>query len=461
MRTKYTPIFSNLVALSTFLLLISGCAPTVKTSDYASLIKSSSQARSLGHEDLAANDLKEAFEKLPGKGDSKRIEAVNQLYPEILALSQDLKKSGRISLSKTLLDLAIEIESECTIVGKRSAAMLKKESDDVFDIEEKILAGATTSNGLKTKIDELEKITTRLKADLQAGDYKRVAADGVKHMEVVRTASGTASSAYRDARDTYIDALEMQKELTQAITLLERDAKELNTFSHDDLKSGNEDSFENAYFLTPLFGKIARLQERVGELESAHKNATRQIKLAKLLGGKMTVDLAIGQIILAGIEKEQGKFREALQLVDRTTDLLDSAGAPRAVRIYALRLQAELNEQAGKIAQADGAYKVIIEKSEKVEPRETIKSLASAAAFYRSQNDEKMFQRLKTKIVALSDSKGEFPDANALAFEKLGDSAAHVNKSAEALSWYQKALLFASDYQKHKLEKKISAFKKS
>jgi hypothetical protein len=92
------------VLLSMFLLIIlnvtSGCSGPAKKDDFAGLMKSAQTARSTGHEDLAANCLKDAFDKLPAKDNAARVQAINQIYPEILALASDLRESGRFFLYK-------------------------------------------------------------------------------------------------------------------------------------------------------------------------------------------------------------------------------------------------------------------------------------------------------------------------------------------------------------------------
>ncbi len=187
---------NSILISATALLFVGGCTNVPPKSDFNGLLKSSADARSIGHEDQAANDLKEAFDLLPQKSDPKREQAVNQLYTQILALAADLKKSGRLSLSNTMYEKAISIETECTLADKPSATDLRKETDEVFAQEEKILATASNTPDLRAKEKEFRHTSDILKKLYEKGEYRKVENEGIKHLESVRGMCGTDDTLY-------------------------------------------------------------------------------------------------------------------------------------------------------------------------------------------------------------------------------------------------------------------------
>jgi hypothetical protein len=303
-KRRFYPLSQFLTAnmLAVIMLLsLAGCGGDSKSAQFEKLIKSSNKARSIGHEDLAANDLKEALEFLPATNDPDRVTAVNIIYPEILALAADLRKSGRLSLSNTMYDRAIEIERECTIAGKESAISLKQETEKMFDMEENILTEATTSNDLRKKENALAATTIKYEEILGRGDYARIHGEGMKHFERIRTVSGEAGQLHDGMRKVMLNLLKAEDKVSEAIALVKRDVKALDTFTDEDLKKGNEDSIQNAYFLRTALAELALLQAPFGDLQEAEVNARRSLSLAVTLGGKLVQEKAMSQFALAEV----------------------------------------------------------------------------------------------------------------------------------------------------------------
>ncbi len=174
-------------------------------------------------------------------------------HPEVLALASDLRQSGRFSLSKTILDKAIEIESECTIEGKKSAIDVKAETEKTGDLELSLLKRADKVNELKGELKQLKHTTRDLMKQFQRGDYQSVARDGRAHLEVMRKTRGVASNAYCNARDLVVDSLLYEDKVKAAIKLLEDDVSELRDFKDEDLKNADEDAARVSNFFSQSF----------------------------------------------------------------------------------------------------------------------------------------------------------------------------------------------------------------
>jgi tetratricopeptide (TPR) repeat protein len=451
---------SILISL-TALLLIGGCTNAQTKSDFDGLLKSSATARSIGHEDLAANDLKEAFDSLPPNDDPKRVQRVNQLYPQLLALAADLKKSGRLSLSNTMYEKAMAIEAECTLADKPSATALRKETDEVFAQEEKILATASNTPDLRLKEKEFRNTSEVLKKLFAKGEYRKVETEGLKHSESVRALCGTDSALYDEARKVYIDTLLVQDKLAPALALLERDLKELDTFSEDDLKNADADAIQNAFFLCSTLCEIAQLKTIIGELDEAEKTARRSLRLVNILGGRMVLETALSQIVLADVLMRKGQNQEALVLARSSYKLLATIKSTPSDQIRAMRMIAVLENLLGQkdlakrdfsnLANLFTAYPRI---------RESWISFAVAAAYYRAQGDKQGFLRLKDRAIKATLSKNISKFDVLTVFETLGDSAFQASEFSEALSFYEKALQYSSNFRKEELERKIERSKK-
>ncbi len=430
-------------------------------SDFTGLLKSSADARSIGHEDQAANDLKDAFDLLPPKSDPKREQSVNQLYTQILALAADLKKSGRLSLSNTMYDKAIAIETECTLADKPSATALRKETDEVFAQEEKILATASNTPDLRAKEKEFRHTSDILKKLYEKGEYRKVETEGIKHLERVRGMCGTDDTLYDEARKTYIDTLLAQDKLAPALALLERDAKELDTFSEDDLKNADEDAIQHAFFLRSTLCEIAQIKTIMGELDNAEKTARRSLKLVKMLGGRMVLETALSQLALADVLIKKGETREALSLARSSYRLLGTIKSTPADQIHSMRIIAMLEDLFGdkELAKRDFSS---LSNLFTAYPRipESWVSFAVAAAYYRAQGDERGFLRLKDRAIKATLSKNISRFNVRTIFETLGDSALRTSEFSEALGFYQKALQYSSSIKNEELEEKIERCRK-
>lgn len=276
---------------TTAIMCLAACGQTVKKDVFADLINDGAQARSTGHEDRAANSLKEAFEMLPPVGSPKRVECVNRLYPEILALSADLRRSGRFSLSKTMLDKAIEIESECNLPDKKSAVALKEETEKVGEMELSLLKRADKAKELRFELKQLKHTTRDLAKQFASGDFEQVARDGRAHLEVLRKTRGVASKAYCDARRLIIESMLHQGNPEGALKLLEDDVLELNTFKDSELMNADEEAVENALFLSPLLAQISGLQLTLGKKLKQRRVRAAHLRLQKSLAARLTLML--------------------------------------------------------------------------------------------------------------------------------------------------------------------------
>lgn len=439
------------------LFSMTGCGDDPRKANFEKLIKSSNKARSIGHEDLAANDLKEALELLPANATSERTKSINLIYPEILALAADLRKSGRLSLSKTMYDRAIAIERDCTLPDKASASALKKETENMLDIEENILTKATSTNDLKTKEAALEATTSKFRDALAAGDYATIHKDGMKHLERVRMVSGEAAQLYESIRKVVLNALRAEDKFADAIILLKRDAKALDTFTEEDLKSADTDSYQNAFFLCTTLCDLGQFQGAAGELQDAEASARRSIHLANTLGGKMLQETALSQIALSDLLRMKGQNEQALALAKNSLTLLEKANSGWGYRVRCLALSARIEDALGNKQSAEKICSSIVEiNAETRAIDDTITSLAVAAAYFQKIGNEKKFSQAKELMIAKIMSPKATFYARQAAFEMLGDSTRNLSKFAEAVSYYQRALKYSSKEHKVKLEEKIS-----
>lgn len=438
-----------------------GCASADEKSKFAGLIQSSIEARAIGHEDLAANDLKEAYELLPPKSDSKRVLAVNQLYPEIIELARDLGKSGRFSLSHTMFDKAIEIEPECTIAGKLSATALKQETEEVFDTEEKILGRGSNVNGLRAREKQLRHISDILKKRFEKGEFSAVEAEATKHLEVVRAACGTASPQYEEVRKVLIDSRVRLDKLTEVMELLNRDAKELDTFTLDKLKNADEDAVQNACFLGTTLSYKATLETILGPLDEAERNARRSLKLVNTLGGTLRWEKALSEMALADVLRRKGQANEALALALSSQKMMATIAATNRDRIYCLTMLCQLEGALGQKQQAQRDFANLLNLVS-VSPNslESAIALANAAAFYRVHGDEAKYAKLEEKALLAALSKGQAKIAAQAVFETLGDSSLQVSKFSDAQNFYQKAMPYSSNFQMERVKSKIEDCKK-
>lgn len=441
---------------------LTGCGETVKKEDLSALIRDAAAARSSGHEDRAANSLKEAFDLLPAPGQPKRVDCINKIYPEILALALDLRQSGRFSLSKTMLDKAIEIESECTLPDKKSATALKAETEKVGDMEISLLKRADKAKEFRLELKQLKHTTRDLVKQFDSGDFEQVARDGRAHLEVLRKTRGAASNAYCDARRLVIDSMLQQGNTEGALNLLEDDVSELNRFNDRDLANADEDAVESALFLSPLLAQISDLQLCLGKENEARKNAERSIEIARILGGKANPDAATGMLVLATIMKDHGKEREALEMAKNALPLMSKVKHQHANWVRCLYTIAQLEDSLGKTSEAERDFDRLISDAERHEQRgATGVSLAIAAAFYRARGEKEKYNALKDKAIKIALNKNEPPNSARLIYETLGDSCVRASKFSEALPYFGTALKFASKLQKEVLEKKIAACKKN
>ncbi len=441
--------------------MLVACTTADEKDKFAGLIQSSIKARSVGHEDLSANDLKEAFELLPPPGDPKRVEAVNQLYPEIVELARELGKSGRFSLSHTMYDKAIEIEQECTIAGKSSAAALKQETEKVFDTEEKILDRASSSNDLRTREKQLRHTTDNLKKRYEKGEYLTVEAEAKQHLEVVRAALGTASPQYDEIRKVVIDSQVRLDKMPDALGLLNRDEKELDTFTLEGLRNADEDAVQNALFLsTTLFNK-ANLETIAGPLDEAERHARRSLELVNTLGGTFRLEKALSEMALANVLSRKGDESEALNLARKAQKMLETVNTSKGDRISSLSLIGRLEDKLGQKQQAQVDFTNLL-KLVSASPGlvESTIAYAYAAAFYRARGAEPVFSKLKEKALASAMAKGQSKIAAQAVFETLGDSSFHVLQFSEALDFYSKAMPYSSNFQLERIKMKIEDCKK-
>jgi tetratricopeptide (TPR) repeat protein len=447
------------VLLSIFVLV--GCASTDERSKFAGLIQASINARSVGHEDLAANDLKESYELLPPEGDPKRVQAVNQLYPEIIELARELGKSGRFSLSHTMYDKAIEIEKECTIAGKPSATALKQESEKVFDSEEKILDRAASSNDLTTKEKQLRSTSDILEKRFEKGEYQAVEIEAKKHLEVVRAAFGTASPQYDKIRRVVIGSQVRQDKFSKALDLLNRDEKELDTFTMEGLKNADEDAVQNALFLSTTLCSKANLETIVGPLNEAERHARRSLELVSTLGGTFRLEKALSDMALANVLSRKGGEKEALDLARDAQKMLETISCPKRDRIYCLSMICRLEDKLGQKQQAQGDFTHLLKQvSASPELAESTIAYAYAAAFNRARGDEASFSKLKEKALASVTAKGQSKIAAQAVFETLGDSSFHIRQFSEALDFYSKAMPYSSNFQMERIKMKVEDCKK-
>ena len=465
LKKRFSPtaqfLTSNMLA-AIMLFSLTGCGETSKRADFEKLIKSSNKARSIGHEDLAANDLKEALELLPPQSNSERTAAVNLIYPEILALAADLRKSGRLSLSNTMYDRAIEIENDCTLPDKASAASLKKETEKMFDIEESILAKATSTNDLRSKEEALEATTNRFKDSLSKGDYENIHKEGMKHFERVRVVSGEAGNLYDGIRRVVLNALKAEDKYSESIALLRRDVKSLDTFTEEDLKSADTDSIQDAFYLSSTLCDLAQLQAATGDLQEAEANARRALRLATLLGGKMVQEKAFSQIALADILRIKGQNEEALPLAKGAFAMMETANFSLGYRARGLAQIAKIEEALGNKKDAEKSCDSIFELTKEARPVEDIiDSLAFATTYFQTTGNEKKFLRTKELLLAKTLSPKAPYYSNAAAFETLGDSSRRLSKFSEAVGYYQLAQKYCSKEHAEKLEQKITDCKQN
>jgi len=452
---------ANMLAVI-MLLSLAGCGGDSKSAQFEKLIKSSNKARSIGHEDLAANDLKEALEFLPATNDPDRVTAVNIIYPEILALAADLRKSGRLSLSNTMYDRAIEIERECTIAGKESAISLKQETEKMFDMEENILTEATTSNDLRKKENELAAITIKYEEILARGDYAKVHGEGMKHFERIRSVSGEAGQLHNGMRKVILNLLKAEDRISEAIALVKRDVKALDTFTDEDLKKGNEDSIQNAYFLRTALAELALLQAEVGDLQEAEVNARRSLSLTVMLGGKLVQEKAMSQFALAEVLRVKGQNAPALSLAKDSYDLLERARSGSSNKLCCLTLSVQAEAALGNKKNAEKACDLIIEIAKEARATDaTVASLACASVYFQNSGNEKKFLQAKDLLMAKMQSPKASFYANSAALEQLGDSSKKLSKFSEAVSYYQGALKYSSAEHKEKINQKIADCKKN
>lgn len=313
---------SKICLLSSALVLFAaGCAPVSDKPDISKLIKSSIEARAAGHEDLAANDLKEAYENLPTRGPG-RVEAINQLYVPTLDLAADLRKSGRLSLSNTMYDKAIEIEPECTLGGRSSARRLKRETEEVFDTEERIITNQSTYSAQKARIKALQDKTESLERRVLTDDPKPLEDEAIKHLDVIRNSFGVASSQYVDAVRATGEILIKLNKAPVAVRILEVDIRQLSEPKIESIKTGDIDAVQDLYFHIPLKSELAYLQIKTGQLDEAEQNARKSCELAKCVGGEMKSRLAVAQLTLATVLNLKGDKEGALRLLKETLPLL-------------------------------------------------------------------------------------------------------------------------------------------
>ncbi len=448
--------------LAATLCICAGCSRLPQENNFNSLIQSSQKSRSLGHEDAAANDLKEAFEKLPPRENAQRVQSVNQLYPEILALASALRQSGRFSLSKTLLDMGIEIEPECTIDGKQSARALKEETEKFGDMEISLLKRADKAKELRQELKQLKHTTKDLSKAFLNGEYKQVARTGRAHLETLRKTRGAASNAYCDARRIVVQSMLYDDNTDSAIKLLEDDIPELSNFKDEDLKNADEESVESALFLSPLLSQIADLQFSMGRYQQAEKNARRSFELAVILGGKMDQDSALSQVVLANILRVKGKDKEALTAAESVMPYFDKSNGSRESWLRCLFTIAELEEALGQTRAAKKDFDRLIEAADhSAQPGNSCIALALAAAFYRQQGDERKYVQLRDKAIQSAAGKGEPRASLKSVYETLGDCSQRFSKFSEALGFYETALPYANKFQSESLGKKIASCKKN
>jgi len=313
-RLSAGKIYLLCLTLSTFAY---GCAPAQVKPDIAALIKSSIAARTAGHEDLAANELKEAYEQLPPGNSPKRLEAINQLYLPTLDLAAELSKSGRFSLSKTMYDKAIEVEAECTLANKPSATKLKRETEKVFETEETIMTKAATGGEMKTKIVELQNKTKDLASRLSTDEPSKIEREARKHLEVMRSSFGVASYQYLDTLRVLNKAMSKQGAYAQAIEIVETDIKHLTDFKQEDLKNADADAIQNVYFLIPLYCELSSLQVKDSRFDDAVKAARKAQEFATLVGGNEKGRLVDAQIALGVALHAKGDDGEAISVLKR------------------------------------------------------------------------------------------------------------------------------------------------
>ena len=439
-----------------------GCSTEPKTDNFAALVKSSAKARTSGHEDAAANDLKDAFERLPQKGIAERTECINKLYPETIELSILLRQLGRLSLANTMLDKAIEIEPECTISGKQSAVALKKETERVGELEMTLIKRADKAKELRDGLKELKHTTRDLSRLFDKGDFEQVARDGRKHLEILRKSRGAASNAYCDARRLVVESMLQQDNIDGAIKLLEDDVNELSNFKDDDLRNGDEEAVESAMYLAPLLGEIANLEVTVGKFDEAEEKALRSFELARIMGGKATPDSNGGQLAYAIILQLKGKNKDALEAANAALPFFQRPRANRALRVRCLYTIAHLHEALGNTKLAQKGYDHLIrEAQENPQPGSSSIALAMAAAFYRTHSEGVEYSKLKDEAIRLAGRKGEPQSSIQVMYETLGDSSVRFSKFTEGLNFYENALKHAPEFQKESLQKKIDMCKKN
>lgn len=460
-RRRYSNILFFILLLVT-LSSTSGCTQATKKEDFGSLIKSAQTARASGHEDLAANCLKEAFELLPPKESAARVQSINQIYPEILALASDLRQSGRFSLSKTILDKAIEIEPECTIEGKKSAIDVKAETEKVGDLELNLLKRADKVKELKGELKQLKHTTKDLLKQFQRGDYESVARDGRAHLEVMRKTRGVASNAYCNARDLVVDSLLYEDKAQSAIKLLEDDVSELRDFKDEDLKNADEDAAESALFLAPLLGQISNLQLTQGQFGEAEKNARRAFELAQTLGGKLNPTSASSLTTLAMIMRVRGQDKQALETAEKAMSYFAKGKKNRDALTRCRMTMAQAEAALGQTSNAKKDFDKLVKEAEGKEQNSIASvSMAQAAVFYLAQGDAVKYANLSEKAIKLASRKGESKASIQIMYETLGDGAVRMSKFSEAEGFYKIALKNAPQLLKENLEKKIAMCKKN
>jgi len=455
-------LLKTICSLLAVVCLFSSCSTAPKKDEFSDFINSSKKSRSLGHEDAAANDLKQAFDALAPKGKSGRVEQINLIYPEIIALSSELRQSGRFSLAKTMLDKAIQIQTECTLQDKKSAVLLKEETERVGELEISLIKRADKAKELRNELKELKQTTKGLAKLFGRGDFEQVARDGRRHLEILRKSRGAASNAYCDARRVVVESMLQQDNVTGAIKLLEDDIAELSNFTDQELHNADDAAVESAMYLAPLLGEIANLQVSIGKFDEAERNALRSLQLAGIMGGKANADSSGAHLALSIALKAKGNHKEALKVARKALPFFKRSKSNRLLRTRCLYTVAQLEDSNGLKKEAQRDYGRLVNEAERdPQPGASIVALASAAAFYRSEGDAGEYSRLKELAVRLAQKKGEPGSSIQVMYETLGDSSVRFSKFTEALGMYELALKNAPLSQKESLQKKIAMCKKN
>lgn len=452
---------NRLLLSAATIALVAGCAPTEKKNSFSHLLSSATAARASGHEDECAVYLKEAFERLPPKSEHERQKSIDSLYMETVALAKDLAKSGRLSLSKTMFEKAVEIEAECSISDKPLASELQLETEKIGAIEVNLLKRANKTNDSRTELKAFKRTTNALKRLYRAGQYKRVVKEGRAHLESMRKARGVESEAYAAVRNLVVNAMIFEDEVPAAIVLLEGDVPELSNYKDAELKEGDAMAFESAFFLSPLLGQIANLQYRTNQFDEAEKNAQKSLSVSKTIA-KMSLETASSQVTLASILERKGDFEKAVETANFANSLLQNSETPPDEQLRSLYTLAQLQNKTGKLNEAKVNFQKLIElvKSDSA-PSFSSVALAHAAVFYRLQDDMKLYSQLKKDAVSLTEREGALPYTVFLTYQTFGDCSVRFSKFSEALEFYTSALKHAPPYQQKSIEQKIASCKKN